>query len=159
MTSSLFRSRIIKAKSRPKGVRDIEDPSNNMSGADRSSLDQPGLGKLRNMDNQGQHRVSLRRRVRKCCESSTGHATALNPDSKSKEDANDQADVNASQMDAASNETAKAPKEDAVPTEPVINEPEIKEPVVDLKGDWKVILNTVIDGQNTQEALDLILIQ
>lgn len=91
--------------------------------------------------------------------SSTGHAAALKSGSTSKEEANDQADVNASQMDAASNETAKAPKEDPLPTETVINEQEIKEPVVDLKGDWKVILNTVIDGQNTQEALDLILIQ
>lgn len=91
--------------------------------------------------------------------SSTGHAAALNPSSASKEEANDQADENTSQVDEASNETARAPQEDPLPTEPVINEPEIKEPVVDLKGDWKVILNTVIDGQNTQEALDLILIQ
>ena len=91
--------------------------------------------------------------------SSTGHAAAQNPDSTPKEEANDQADENTSQIDAASNETASANKEDPVSVEPLINEPEIKEPVVDLKGDWKVILNTVADGQNMQEALDLILIQ
>jgi hypothetical protein len=95
--------------------------------------------------------------------SSTGHAAALNPGSTSKEgvkeEANDQSDGKASPTEAASNETAKAPKEDSAPAEPVIDEPVIEEPVVDLKGDWKVFFNTVIDGQNTQEALDLILIQ
>ena len=44
--------------------------------------------------------------------------------------------------------------------QPETEEPAVvEEPVVDLRGDWKVFLNTVIDGQNRQEALDLILIQ
>ncbi|MFZ2833645.1 MAG: hypothetical protein WAZ20_07000, partial [Methanothrix sp.] len=34
-----------------------------------------------------------------------------------------------------------------------------EDPVVDLKGDWKVFLDAVIDGQNRQDILDLILIQ
>lgn len=91
--------------------------------------------------------------------SSTGHAAALNANSASKEETENSANENASQTEAASNETASAPEEDPVP-EPAIEEPVIEEePVVDLRGDWKVFLNTVIDGQNRQEALDLILIQ
>ncbi len=90
---------------------------------------------------------------------STGHAAPLNANGASKEEADKPSDENTNQTEAASNETAKAPKEEPLP-EPAIEEPVIEEePVVDLKGDWKVLLNTVIDGQNVQEALDLILIQ
>ena len=90
---------------------------------------------------------------------STGHAAPLNANGASKEEAGKTSDENTNQTEAASNETAKAPKEEPLP-EPAIEEPVIEEePVVDLKGDWKVLLNTVIDGQNMQEALDLILIQ
>ena len=90
---------------------------------------------------------------------STGHAAPLNANGASKEDADKPSDEKANQTDAESNETAIAPKEEPLP-EPAIEEPVIEEePVVDLKGDWKVLLNTVIDGQNVQEALDLILIQ
>lgn len=90
---------------------------------------------------------------------STGHAAPINANEASKEEAGKPSDENTNQTEAASNETAKAPKEEPLP-EPAIEEPVIEEePVVDLKGDWKVLLNTVIDGQNVQEALDLILIQ
>ncbi len=90
---------------------------------------------------------------------STGHAAPINANEASKEEAGKPSDENTNQTEAASNETAKAPKEEPLP-EPAIEEPVIEEePVVDLKGDWKVLLNTVIDGQNMQEALDLILIQ
>lgn len=90
---------------------------------------------------------------------STGHAAPINANEASKEESGKPSDEKASQTEAASNETAKAPKEEPEP-EPAIEEPVIEEePVVDLKGDWKVLLNTVIDGQNVQEALDLILIQ
>ena len=92
--------------------------------------------------------------------SSTGHAKALSSNAAPKEEDSNQSDENASLTEAASNETADAPKEDPLPAEPVVNEPVVEEePVVDLRGDWKVLLNSVIDGQNTQEALDLILIQ
>lgn len=91
--------------------------------------------------------------------SSTGHSAALSASSASKEEAESSSDEKASQTDTASNETAKAPETDPVP-EPAVEEPaKEEEPVVDLKGDWKVLLNTVIDGQNMQETLDLILIQ
>lgn len=92
--------------------------------------------------------------------SSTGHtAAALKANSASKEGTDNSPTENASQTEATSNETADAPKEDPVP-EPVAEEPEVEEePVVDLRGDWKVFLNMMIDGQNKQEALDLILIQ
>lgn len=47
------------------------------------------------------------------------------------------------------NQTAAAPKED-VPVE---------DPVVDLAGDWRVMIDTTVEGQNNQESIDLILIQ
>jgi len=91
--------------------------------------------------------------------SSTGHSAAQNANSASKEQTGNSANQKASQMEATSNETADAPKEEPVP-QPETEEPAVvEEPVVDLRGDWKVFLNTVIDGQNRQEALDLILIQ
>ncbi len=91
--------------------------------------------------------------------SSTGHSAPLKSNSATKEEAINTSEKNTGQAKAASNETAKTPKEDPVP-QPAAKEPELEEePVVDLKGDWKVFLDEMIDGQNKQEALDLILIQ
>ena len=89
--------------------------------------------------------------------SSTGHSAALN--SNGEEGApkpNNPPGGDASRTEGASNESAKAPKEEPVPVKAAVAE---EDPVVDLKGDWKVFLDAVIDGQNRQDILDLILIQ
>lgn len=77
--------------------------------------------------------------------SSTGAAATLNSDGTAKE---------SSEKDLA-NETQKEEvkeegKENAVPKE---------DPIPDLGGEWRVLLDMKIDGQDKQKALDLILIQ
>ncbi|MGB4653512.1 hypothetical protein [Methanothrix sp.] len=92
--------------------------------------------------------------------SSTGHSAALN--SNGEEGAtkpNNPPDGDASRTEGASNESAKASKEEAAPVKAAKEAVAKEDPVVDLKGDWKVFLDAVIDGQNRQDILDLILIQ
>lgn len=74
--------------------------------------------------------------------SSTGAAATLNSDGTTKE---------SSEKDLA-NEAQKEEelKENAVPKE---------DPIPDLGGEWSILLDMKIDGQDKQEMLDLILIQ
>ena len=73
--------------------------------------------------------------------SSTGAAATLNSDGTTKESS-----------DLALEKTQKEEelKENAVPKE---------DPIPDLGGEWRILLDMKIDGQDTQEMLDLILIQ
>ena len=85
--------------------------------------------------------------------SSTGAAATLNPDGTIKE---------SSEKDAA-NEKAQneKPDERAIQKEAEIKENAAskEENIADLGGEWRVLLEMKIDGQDKQNALDLILIQ
>ena len=85
--------------------------------------------------------------------SSTGAAATLNPDGTIKE---------SSEKDAA-NEKAQneKPDERAIQKEAEIKENAAskEENIADLVGEWRVLLEMKIDGQDKQNALDLILIQ
>jgi len=75
--------------------------------------------------------------------SSTGAAATLNSDGTTKE---------SSEKDLA---VEKAQKEEELKENAVLKE----DPIPDLGGEWKVLLDMKIDGQDQQTALDLILIQ
>lgn len=82
--------------------------------------------------------------------SSTGHATPSPPEKPIQKDVEKEKEVikesdeKASQKDAAINETTAAPME---------------EPVIDVGGEWNVMIETMAGGQNDPEAIDLIIIQ
>jgi hypothetical protein len=75
--------------------------------------------------------------------SSTGAAATLNSDGTTKE---------SSEKDLA---VEKAQKEEELKENAVLKE----DPIPDLGGEWRVLLEMKIDGQDKQNALDLILIQ
>ena len=75
--------------------------------------------------------------------SSTGAAATLNSDGTTKE---------SSEKDLA---VEKAQKEEELKENAVLKE----DPILNLGGEWKVLLDMKIDGQDQQTALDLILIQ
>jgi len=75
--------------------------------------------------------------------SSTGAAATLNSDGTTKE---------SSEKDLA---VEKAQKEEELKENAVLKE----DPILNLGGEWKVLLEMKIDGQDKQNALDLILIQ
>lgn len=75
--------------------------------------------------------------------SSTGAAATLNSDGTTKE---------SSEKDLA---VEKAQKDEELKENAVLKE----DPIPDLGGEWKVLLDMKIDGQDQQTALDLILIQ
>lgn len=75
--------------------------------------------------------------------SSTGAAATLNSDGTTKE---------SSEKDLA---VEKAQKDEELKENAVLKE----DPILNLGGEWKVLLDMKIDGQDQQTALDLILIQ
>ncbi len=79
--------------------------------------------------------------------SSTGAAATLNSDGTTKESSEKDLPLEKAQKEEEEEEELK---ENAVPKE---------DPIPDLGGEWRILLDMKIDGQDTQEMLDLILIQ
>ena len=76
--------------------------------------------------------------------SSTGAAATLNPDGTAKE---------SSEKDLSLEKAQK--EEEELKEKAVLKE----DPIPDLGGEWRILLDMKIDGQDKQNALDLILIQ
>lgn len=86
--------------------------------------------------------------------SSTGSTATQNPDGTSI----NKIETKAKKAEESNNDTndEKSSGADGKDIDKAIDK---KDPAIDLGGDWKVLLDMIIDGENKQRALDLILIQ